>query len=160
MKVRIWSLTNDSKCWWGCREREQSSSVGDHANWHSDTMGTSVEFLPPNRELVYLSPDPTIPVLGIPKDYILLQRFLLIHVLCCFTHNTQKLETTNEWVMKMCYIYRIIHMLRKGSGILRQIDGARKKSLWVSEITDPKRQILDAWSYMWVLAFKLSLYVF
>lgn len=117
-------------------------------------------FSPPNRELVYLSQDPTIPVLGIPKDYILLQRFLLIHVLCCFTHNTQKLETTNEWIMKMCYIYRIIHMLRKGSGILRQIDGARKKSLWVSEITDPKRQILDALSYMWVVAFKLSLYVF
>lgn len=94
-------------------QREQTL-IKPHENQWSPSSGNYFDFL--SWENQSISQPSSITLGHIPKElYILLQKYLLNHVYCCFIYNSQKLEHSNfliwwismmngEW---MWYIYTV-----------------------------------------------------
>jgi hypothetical protein len=114
--IRMAKIKNsgDSRCWWGCGEREHSSIVGGTASWYNHCEKSAWRFL---RKLdIVLPEDPAISLLGIyPKDAptynkdICSTMFIATLFIIARSWKKPRCPLTEKWREKMWYIYTIAY---------------------------------------------------
>ena len=133
VRMAIKKSTNN-KCWRGCGEREPSCTVGGNVNWYSHY---GEQYGGPLRKLkIELPYDPTIPLLGIYPEKIIIQTkscttmFIAALFTIARTRKQPKCPHTDEWIKKMWHIYTmewniLSHKKKQNWVICSEVDGPR-----------------------------------